>query len=1361
MAITAVASAAAATASVACARAGLRPHRKCSMASSEHVATAICKGKLVIDRDPTLAPARYELGPEDAMSGANGSTRPGAVRLPGGITVDFARVTPYRLVKWSVLVLLFFAAVRLLTWAAQATIFNASLWMYMSWFFVIWPWPTAIALGIWTLALAAKTKDRSTKAWEQLVVLGGALTWLILVPLGHFQGYVDGWPLFLFFFYLAFFCISAVVRKRLYGDLTPREKDKQWETTPSRLAQIAFIVSVVAGHWFAAREALYLEQTMRWSNGLALGVLSFAFYLHWNATYYLGKYFDRLVVPRAVVMFGPYRWHRLASFTVTTWLATLTGLSWNLRVPGTMSPHLPAAATSSNGEPPPLSKLTPVADAWLRATTSVEPAESEKAARELAALVKAGGIVPLEEAGIFSKLQAAAMDGNAESRLGALHVIKSLSENKEHSCEPYLLELLPAILDAFADKAPSVRKEADKAGKALMYMACPHAATMVLPVLFDAMENRKKWLAQQGSLILLWALAKSAPKQVGKSLPAIVPKVSEHMVDGKEQVMKTAYTAMLACAKNVNNSDINDFVPSLVSCIARPGEVPDCVHTLSGITFVQPVTAATLSIMVPLLIRGLKERATAVKRKTAVVIENMAKLVDNPADAAPFLPLLIPGLEKLAKEVADPECRQTAGKAAATLVSIGNGEQHFVDDSQNAKGDVSLIISSLKEILAAAVRQGENESPLLATTLRFVGGLCCRLIDNNILELEEWSPCVSPYIAPFLLKPEDSGALTQTFLAKCKQLFCKESVDNDWGDEDEEGEDLCNCEFSLGYGGKILLNNSRLWLKRGRRYGLCGPNGAGKSTLMRAIANGQLNGFPPPDELKTVYVEHDLDASLVDMEVLELMLADPLIKGVNKEKVVDTLKSVGFDDEKLKLPITALSGGWKMKLAIARAMIYGADVLLLDEPTNHLDVTNIAWLENYLVDQTQISSIIVSHDSGFLDNVCTDIIHYEKRKLRHYKGNLSSFVKVKPEAKVYYDLNAVGLKFTFPTPGYLEGIKTKLSPILKITGVHFTYPGASKKTLDNVNLQCSLSSRVGVVGANGAGKSTLIKLLTGELKAQEGKIWKHPNLGIAYVAQHAFHHVEQHLEKSPSEYIRWRYERGEDREELHKVHRKISKEEEANMQQLITHEGKAKIVERLLARRKSKKSYEYEVQWLGLKPVWNSWLSREMLEHLGFEKLVNEIDAKEVARLGVYNKPLTIAGVQEHFNDFGLEAEFGTYGGQKVKVVLAAAMWSNPHMIVLDEPTNFLDRDSLGALAGAIKDFGGAVLVISHNREFMAAICNETWTVADGNVTAPTNAGWLAGQRLEAARLKLEEAAKAKAAKKAGTAAVMPAAVKT
>ena len=109
----------------------------------------------------------------------------------------------------------------------------------------------------------------------------------------------------------------------------------------------------------------------------------------------------------------------------------------------------------------------------------------------------------------------------------------------------------------------------------------------------------------------------------------------------------------------------------------------------------------------------------------------------------------------------------------------------------------------------------------------------------------------------------------------------------------------------------------------------------------------------------------------------------------------------------------------------------------------------------------------------------------------------------------------------------------------------------------------------------------MIKVMTGELKPTTGSVWKHPNLGIAYVAQHAFHHVEQHLEKSPNEYIRWRFDRGEDKEEQHKVFRKISKEEEKQMQELIMHKGEPKKLERIQARRKSKKSYEYEVKVRG------------------------------------------------------------------------------------------------------------------------------------------------------------------------------------
>ena len=184
--------------------------------------------------------------------------------------------------------------------------------------------------------------------------------------------------------------------------------------------------------------------------------------------------------------------------------------------------------------------------------------------------------------------------------------------------------------------------------------------------------------------------------------------------------------------------------------------------------------------------------------------------------------------------------------------------------------------------------------------------------------------------------------------------------------------------------------------------------------------------------------------------------------------------------------------------------------------------------------------MIVSHDSGFLDKVCTGIIHYEKNfKLKKYRGNLSKFVEQRPEAAAYYSLDAASTKFKLPEPGYLEGVTSKDRAILKMRSVNFKYPTADTQILNGVNVQVSLNSRVAVVGPNGAGKSTLIKLLTGELEPVSGTVWKHPNLRVAYVAQHAFHHVEQHLDKTPNQYIQWRYASGEDRENLEKVDRKV------------------------------------------------------------------------------------------------------------------------------------------------------------------------------------------------------------------------------
>ena len=494
---------------------------------------------------------------------------------------------------------------------------------------------------------------------------------------------------------------------------------------------------------------------------------------------------------------------------------------------------------------------------------------------------------------------------------------------------------------------------------------------------------------------------------------------------------------------------------------------------------------------------------------------------------------------------------------------------------------------------------------------------------------------------------------------------------------------------------------------------------------MRAIANGQLDGFPSPDMLKTVYVAHELQAVDDDVCLLDLMANDPKFSGkISREEIVQSLHSFGFTDIMLANPFSSLSGGWRMKLELARAMLQKADILLLDEPSNHLDVDNIKWLEDYLNSLTTVTSVIVSHDSSFLDNICTNIIHYEHRKLKVYRGNLSAFVEKVPEAKAYYELGATRFDFKFPEPGFLEGIKSKDKAIIKMKNCAFAYPGREKAVLQNINIQCALSSRIAVLGANGAGKSTMIKILTGELIPQIGDVWKHPNLRIAYVAQHAFHHIEKHLDKTPNQYIQWRYQYGEDKEMLTKEANQITEEEQAQMEKKIAIDGDKRQFEKIMGRRKLKRDYEYEIKWIGLPYESNTWHPRDELVQWGFEKIIKRYDDREAALAGMYKRPLTAMEIEKHLKDLGLDPEFATHsrmrglsGGQKVKVVLGAAVWNCPHIIVLDEPTNYLDRDSLGALAQAIREFEGGVVMISHNREFYSALCPERWVVAHGTLT--------------------------------------------
>jgi len=489
------------------------------------------------------------------------------------------------------------------------------------------------------------------------------------------------------------------------------------------------------------------------------------------------------------------------------------------------------------------------------------------------------------------------------------------------------------------------------------------------------------------------------------------------------------------------------------------------------------------------------------------------------------------------------------------------------------------------------------------------------------------------------------------------------------------------------------------------------------------------------------------------LSCIEYVLFDEKIKalGCNREEVFDILGKVGFTPDGKAKPnhaVSTLSGGWRMKLALARAMLQKADILLLDEPTNHLDVINVAWVKNYLNSLTDVTSIIVSHDSGLLNDCCTHILQIENLKLHTFKGNLDEFVKIKPQSRSYFSFTASKLKFRFPQPGNIEGVKSKGKALMKMGHCTYTYPVNDSPTLFDISVQVSLSSRVACVGENGAGKSTMIKLLVGEIEPQTGDVWKHPNARVAYVAQHAFHHIEQHLTKTPNEYIRWRYaNQGEDKESLVKVTMTFTPEEE-KLQKTpfeihFTDEetGKISKVKKVVAelcggRKQNKaKEYEYEIRYAGSTVDSGEYLPIKTLKKMGWEKAVKAVDMKIAQRAGLYVRPLSTKNVEKHLEDCGLDREFGTHyrmsalsGGQKVKVVLAAAMWNQPHILILDEPTNYLDRESLGALAGAIEEFAGGVVMITHNNEFCSKLCPETWVMDAGHLETKGDADWMLKQ---------------------------------
>merc|ERR1711904_725607 len=268
----------------------------------------------------------------------------------------------------------------------------------------------------------------------------------------------------------------------------------------------------------------------------------------------------------------------------------------------------------------------------------------------------------------------------------------------------------------------------------------------------------------------------------------------------------------------------------------------------------------------------------------------------------------------------------------------------------------------------------------------------------------------------------------------------------------------------------------------------------------------------------------------------------------------------------------------------------------------------------------------------------------------------------------------------------------------------------------------------------------------GEQKPSEGQIWKAPGLRMAYVAQHAFHHLEKHMQKTPTEYIMWRFAGNDDKESLEFKTTELSVDEEKARAQKwcidsvtgavrrVTNpkedpkkakqdEGNVVVPDAILNRRQNKKekTMEYQVKWQmqGIESA--TWVEKDIIIAMGYLKMVQREDERQACMAGLQSKQLTQPDIEKHLKDFGVESEFASHtqinqlsGGMKVKVVLAAAMWQNPHILILDEPTNYLDREGLGALVLACKDYKGGVLIISHNKEFCDNVATEKWIMKGG-----------------------------------------------
>ena len=499
--------------------------------------------------------------------------------------------------------------------------------------------------------------------------------------------------------------------------------------------------------------------------------------------------------------------------------------------------------------------------------------------------------------------------------------------------------------------------------------------------------------------------------------------------------------------------------------------------------------------------------------------------------------------------------------------------------------------------------------------------------------------------------------------------------------------------FAIRRGGRLLFENASMQLHPGWKIGLTGVNGAGKSTLFSAFLGGisaDMGSLTRPSTWTVAHMAQEVESQETEaidfvlsgdeewwaindkienhsdaIDVEELMHLHGRFGEIDgysaTSKAAQMMAGLGFMENQLKLPVSSFSGGWRMRLNLARTLMSRSDLLLLDEPTNHLDLDAVLWLEDWLK-AYEGTLVLISHDRDFLDAIVDHIIHIENAQVTLYTGNYSTFEQTRAERlsqqqqafekqeatkahlQKYIDrfkaqatkarqaqsrikqlermqeLSAahVDNPFTF---SFREPTRMS-SPLLRLDHVTAGYSG--KIIINNVNLQITPDSRIGLLGMNGAGKSTLIKTLTGHLAPINGERIQSELLNLGYFAQH----------------------------------------------QMDALDGEATPM--------------LQLQRLADKKV---------------------SDASLRAFLGSFG-----------FSGERIDTPSGSFsGGERARLALALIVWLKPNVLILDEPTNHLDLDMRHALTMALQDFEGAVVLVSHERQLITSVCDELLIVNDGS----------------------------------------------